>query len=76
MVLKTFNLDANSYEKFSSHCKKHGISMSKKIENFIKSELENFGFKEKKEILKKTYKRIINYRKNEKSYEHPLCKYC
>jgi hypothetical protein len=40
MALKTFNIDAHAYKKFSEHCKKEGISMSKKIENFIKDELD------------------------------------
>ena len=40
MALKTFNLDAEVYKEFSKHCKKEGHSMSKKIENFIKMELE------------------------------------
>ena len=40
MALKTFNLDDDVYREFSLHCKKNGISMSRKIENFIKEELE------------------------------------
>lgn len=39
MALKTFNLDKDVYGEFSKHCKKHGISMSKKVENFIRQEL-------------------------------------
>jgi macrodomain Ter protein organizer (MatP/YcbG family) len=39
MALKTFNLDSEVYKQFSKHCKENGISMSKKIENFIKQEL-------------------------------------
>ena len=38
--LKTFNLEEEIYNQFSSHCKEQGISMSKKIENFLKSELD------------------------------------
>lgn len=38
--LKTFNLEEEIYNQFSSHCKSQGISMSKKIENFLKSELD------------------------------------
>lgn len=41
MVIKSFNLDEEIYEEFSKHCKKHGMSMSKKVENFIKEELES-----------------------------------
>ncbi len=38
--LKTFNLDESIYRNFSNYCKKHGISMSKRVENFMKSELD------------------------------------
>ena len=41
MALKTFNIDGETYKEFSKHCKKNGISMSRKIENFIKEELEH-----------------------------------
>lgn len=41
MVLKTFNLDEETYKQFSKHCKENGISMSKKVENFIKQELKH-----------------------------------
>jgi 5-bromo-4-chloroindolyl phosphate hydrolysis protein len=40
MALKTFNLDKEVYEEFSKHCKENGISMSKKVEKFIREELE------------------------------------
>lgn len=39
MAIKTFNIDKEAYEQFSAHCKKHGVSMSKKVENFIKEEI-------------------------------------
>ena len=39
MALKTFNLDKKVYSEFSKHCKKHGMSMSKKVENFIREEM-------------------------------------
>lgn len=42
-VLKTFNLDPENYEKFSSHCKDEGISMSRRVDNFIRTELERLG---------------------------------
>ena len=52
MSLKTFNLDEQAYKEFSKYCKKNGISMSKKVENFIKSEIEKIktgsGAKSKK----------------------------
>ncbi|MDO8508977.1 MAG: hypothetical protein Q7S27_04810 [Nanoarchaeota archaeon] len=40
--LKTFNLNGEIYREYSEYCRKHGISMSKKVENFIKQELEKF----------------------------------
>ena len=42
-TLKTFNLNSEIYSKFSTHCKSQGISMSKKIENFIKEEVEKIN---------------------------------
>jgi hypothetical protein len=45
MALKTFNIDKEVYEEFSKHCKENGISMSKKVENFIKDELGKLGRK-------------------------------
>ena len=40
MVLKTFNLDEGTYKKFSDFCKENGISMSKQINFFIESQIE------------------------------------
>ena len=40
MVLKTFNLDEETYNKFSEFCRQNGISMSKQIDIFIKAQLE------------------------------------
>jgi antitoxin component of RelBE/YafQ-DinJ toxin-antitoxin module len=40
MAIKTFNLDDETYRKFSDYCKENGLSMSKQIEIFIKSQLE------------------------------------
>lgn len=52
MVLKTFNVQEAVYNKFSSFCKQHGISMSKQIEIFMESMIEN-NPKAKKEYLAK-----------------------
>lgn len=58
MAIKTFNVDDALYKEYSEHCKKSGISMSKKVENFIREELEKvkatvpgkfFGLKELKQ---------------------------
>jgi len=40
MVLKTFNLDEGTYDKFSEFCRQNGISMSKQIDIFIKAQIE------------------------------------
>tara|TARA_Y100000310_G_C20083541_1_gene534972 strand:- start:180 stop:401 length:222 start_codon:yes stop_codon:yes gene_type:complete len=40
MVLKTFNLDERTYKKFSDFCKENGISMSKQVNIFIESQME------------------------------------
>lgn len=39
MVIKTFNLDEETYELYAEFCKKQGISMSKRVERFIKEDL-------------------------------------
>lgn len=40
MVIKTFNVKENVYKKFLQFCKNNGISMSKQIEMFMKSRIE------------------------------------
>jgi len=40
MVIKTFNIEQETYEKFAEFCKKNGISASKQIEIFMKAQLE------------------------------------
>ncbi len=64
MALKTFNINEEIYKEFSEHCKKHGISMSKKIENFLKKEIENLKSQELKYIDKISQE------------EHSFKKYC
>jgi hypothetical protein len=61
MALKTFNLNEEIYKQFSKHCKKEGISMSKKVENFIRSELQK--------IRPFQIKKIKTYR------DHPMMRY-
>ena len=68
MALKTFNLDEGVYKEFSKHCKKHGISMSKRVENFIKEEVAKI--KDKMPVKKAADK------KNIKSGHHSFSKYC
>ena len=52
MVLKTFNIEDETYSKFSKFCKENGLSMSKQIDIFIKSQLEEEP-KVREEYLKK-----------------------
>ena len=52
MVLKTFNVEEVVYHKFSSFCKAHGVSMSKQVEMFMESILEEDP-KAKQEYLEK-----------------------
>jgi antitoxin component of RelBE/YafQ-DinJ toxin-antitoxin module len=40
MVLKTFNVEESVYKKFSDLCKSNGMSMSKQVEFFMKSMVE------------------------------------
>jgi len=40
MSIKSFNVDENIYGKFSTYCKENGISMSKQVETFMKSMIE------------------------------------
>lgn len=51
MVLKTFNVEEESYKKFSEFCKENGLSMSKQIELFLK--FFNSNGKDASEILDK-----------------------
>ncbi len=53
MVLKTFNLDEEIYNKFSEYCKENGISMSKQINFFIKSQIDSEFSQIKKSYLNK-----------------------
>jgi len=70
MALKTFNLNGQLYNEFSEYCKKHGIIMSKKIENFIRDELEYLKSGEKLQV--KRFVKKIDF----ESDEHPIGKYC
>ncbi|MBI2576964.1 hypothetical protein HYV84_07135 [Candidatus Woesearchaeota archaeon] len=40
MALKTFNVEEMVYKKFSAFCKGHGVSMSKQVELFMESMVE------------------------------------
>ncbi len=53
MVLKTFNLEEDVYDKFSNFCKENGVSMSKQINLFLKSQIE-----EKPQVREEYLKRL------------------
>lgn len=75
MALKTFNLDDVAYKEFSKYCKKNGISMSKKIENFIRDELDKL--KNKKNTPPNVEKSAVKIGKAAVSVErHSFSKYC
>ena len=40
MVIKTFNLEEDVYNKFAEFCKEHGLSMSKQVNIFIQAQVE------------------------------------
>ena len=40
MVIKSFNVNEDVYRKFSGFCKENGISMSKQVNTFMESQLE------------------------------------
>ncbi|MBI2671755.1 hypothetical protein HYX16_02380 [Candidatus Woesearchaeota archaeon] len=52
MTLKTFNVQEKVYSKFSNFCKGHGVSMSKQVEMFMESMVEEEP-EAKKEYLQK-----------------------
>jgi len=58
MTLKTFNINEDIYGKFSHFCKGHGISMSKQVELFMASQVED-----EPEIRKEYLKKLERLRK-------------
>lgn len=52
MVLKTFNLEDETYRKFSEFCKENGLSMSKQVDIFIKAQIEE-SLEVREEYLRK-----------------------
>jgi len=61
MSIKSFNVEDNTYKRFSEYCKESGLSMSKQIDFFMKSVVEEEP-KVRKEYLDK-----INRIRQEKS---------
>ncbi len=77
MALKTFNIDKEVYEEFSKHCKKEGLSMSKKIENFIREEMDSIRSDIKTAIKKIERKNAISKPAvSTTPLEHSFAKYC
>ncbi len=71
MVIKTFNIDEEVYKQFSTHCKKNGISMSKRVENFLKEEISKINNKVKKNMDKNAVET-----KSISPSNHTFSKYC
>ncbi len=74
MVLKTFNLDEETYKQFSEFCRENGFSMSKQINFFIKSQMAEQP-KVREEYLKKLDKiskgkfiKVSNFKKRYLNY--------
>lgn len=40
MTIKSFNVEDETYKKFSEYCKNSGVSMSKQVEFFMRSVVE------------------------------------
>ena len=58
MVIKSFNVEDDTYQKFSEYCKGNGISMSKQVDFFMKSVIE-----EEPEAKKEYIEKLNNIRK-------------
>jgi len=76
MALKTFNIDDQIYKEFSQYCKKNGISMSKKVENFFKEELMNIKLSTKAYTKESDRNELKENLQQDSQKEHPLSKYC
>lgn len=50
MAIKTFNVSPEVYGKFSKFCRDHGVSMSRQVELFMRTQIEDDP-KAKKEYL-------------------------
>lgn len=58
MVIKSFNVEDDTYQKFSEYCRGNGISMSKQVDFFMKSVVE-----EEPEAKKEYIDKLNNIRK-------------
>lgn len=75
MALKTFNLDEGTYKKYSSHCKKEGISMSKQIERFIAHEVAKLDTPRVNNVSTPVSRPILP-KKSSVIDEHSMRKFC
>lgn len=58
MAIKTFNIQEDAYRKFSNFCKERGMSMSKQVEFFMRSVIE-----EEPKVKKQYLEKLENIRK-------------
>jgi len=73
MGLKTFNVEEESYRKYSEHCRKNGISMSKQVDKFIQQEMrkiEGNGLKNNNFDEAKKNSHLLDDK------EHGMSRYC
>jgi len=81
MALKTFNVDHEVYKEFAEHCKKEGISMSKRVEKFISGEIKKIkqgtGMNDMS-VAEEKVKGFVEEKEDlsVKSGEHSFMKYC
>ena len=76
MALKTFNLDDKLYKEFSEHCKKNGISMSKRVDNFIRKEMDKMRLINAKEAIRESINKPHKTNEISGKVEHSFKKYC
>ena len=75
MGVKSFSISNDLYEKYSSECKRLGLSMSKQIENFMKFQLEEeFAVREEyikkiEKIRKEKFRPVADFDKHDKIYK-------
>jgi len=76
MALKTFNVDGESYKRYSAHCKRKGISMSKQVDAFIAGEVARLTLPSPPDFseVKKIKQRAPSL--DDARHEHPMSRYC
>ncbi len=76
MTLKTFNLNEEIYNKYSGHCKKHGISMSKQVEKFIAREVASLSSSLDIDLPETSKPRARAPSLEDAKRNHPMSRYC